>query len=324
MKEKKLQISVLMSIYNENKREIKESIESILEQSLKNFEFIIVNDNPDSKDLRLILSYYKEKDNRIRLINNKKNIGLARSMNKAAAIAKTDIFARMDADDTSEKKRLEIQYKTIKNNTYDVIFSDYLFIDENSKIIPNTIDNQFYSPESLNRILPYISPIHHPTVMMTREIFEKVGGYRNFPCSQDRDLWLRIWERGGKFFMINEKLLRYRMRSNRTSVIKKYQQKITIDYIQDLFIQRLLHGADDYSMESYIEYLKKNKFENTQKINEMYKYTNLLSKSKKYQQQKMHFMSTLLRAQVFIFSPVYRKSFLKRIKIMYALKRYKK
>ena len=80
------QISVLMSVYNESERELKESVDSILNQSYKNFEFIIVNDNPNNINLKLMLNRFASKDNRIKIIENEKNIGLAMSMNKACLL----------------------------------------------------------------------------------------------------------------------------------------------------------------------------------------------------------------------------------------------
>jgi glycosyltransferase involved in cell wall biosynthesis len=79
-------ISVLMSIYNESENEIKESIESILQQTFTSFEFIIVNDNPQREDLVLLLNYYNNIDPRIVILKNEQNIGLALSLNKAAAL----------------------------------------------------------------------------------------------------------------------------------------------------------------------------------------------------------------------------------------------
>jgi len=318
-----MEISVLMSVYNETGYEIKESIESILSQSFSNFEFIIINDNPQREDLKMILNRYKKLDNRIVLLSNEYNIGLAMSLNKAAEIARTDVYARMDADDISEPNRFELQFEIIKKEPYDLVFSNYNYIDENSMPIFNENDKH-YSPEDIKRLLPYSSPIHHPTVMMTREIFERAGGYRNFPCAQDRDLWLRIWEAGGRFFMLDKKLLKYRIRSNGISATKKYQQKLTIDYIQDLFVQRLKNGVDNYSLKAYHKYINENGVNDLVKVAEMQKYTNILSKAKRLRRKKKYVMNTILRTEVFICSPIFRKSYLKRIIIKRAIQFYKK
>jgi glycosyltransferase involved in cell wall biosynthesis len=88
-------ISVLMSVYNENFTEIEESIKSVLEQSFSEFEFIIINDNPNRKDLSSFLHTYHRSDDRIIVLENSENIGLARSMNYAASVARAGVLARM-------------------------------------------------------------------------------------------------------------------------------------------------------------------------------------------------------------------------------------
>lgn len=107
-------VSVIMSVYNSEKY-LEDSIKSILNQSFKDFEFIIVNDCSNDNSLKII-NKYKENDVRIRLINNSKKINLANSLNKCLKVAKGKYIARMDADDISIKNRLEIQYNFMEEN----------------------------------------------------------------------------------------------------------------------------------------------------------------------------------------------------------------
>lgn len=318
-----MEISVLMSVYNEKLSEIEESINSILTQSLNNFEFIIVNDNPQRNDIGWLLSKYEEKDERILVINNNKNIGLAESLNKAAKASKGRLLARMDADDVSDINRFERQYEVINNREGDVVFTNYTFIDEDSKHVGDSkaIKNS-YTTNDLNRILPFESPIHHPTVMMTRSIFEKVGGYRNFPCAQDRDLWLRIWEVGGKFYFIEDVLLKYRIRVNSISEAKKLEQRITIDYIQNLFINRLNYGYDNHTIEKYYEYLIKRDAYSEKKKLLIKEYTNILNRANQLKHEKKLVIGFYLRLKVFILSSDFRNTYLRRVKIRYALTRF--
>ena len=98
-------ISVIMSAYN-SEETIKETINSILNQTYKDFELIIVNDKSTDNTESIIKSF---KDERIKLINNKKNLGLPASLNKAIKVAKGKYVARMDADDVMLHGRLEKQ-----------------------------------------------------------------------------------------------------------------------------------------------------------------------------------------------------------------------
>ena len=103
-----------MPVYNAEKYLV-ESIESILNQSLKNFEFIIINDGSKDKSLGIIKKYAK-KDKRIILLNNSRNLGLQKTLNKGLEVARGKYVARMDADDISLPKRLEIQFNYMEDH----------------------------------------------------------------------------------------------------------------------------------------------------------------------------------------------------------------
>lgn len=312
-------ISVLMSTFNETEEQITASIESILKQDFKSFEFIIINDNPNREDLNYILEKFSLIDNRIIVVKNDKNIGLALSLNKAAAYANTEYYARMDADDISHPSRLGIQYTILKSGDYDLVFTDYTYIDEQSNPIPRSTN--YWHEKDIYKYLPTKSIIHHPTVMMKKSIFDKVGGYRNFPCAQDYDLWLRLLENGCRFFMIDKKLLQYRVRQNNISKSKSYEQKITIDYIRELFIQRLKSGKDDYSYDNYIKYMHINKLKNP--VEQIDFYGTILIEAMEYLKKKKYLHWLLLRIKVFIKSPVYRRSFLRTIRLKFYIMKSK-
>ena len=108
-------ISVIMSAYNSEKH-ISNSIESILGQSYQNFEFLIMDDGSTDNTGKIINSYRKT-DNRIKLFNNKSNIGLTKSLNFLINQAQGEYLARQDSDDVSNSKRFELQLNyMIKNN----------------------------------------------------------------------------------------------------------------------------------------------------------------------------------------------------------------
>lgn len=273
-------VSILMSIYNETEEQIRESVESILSQTLADFEFIIVNDNPNRKEIKTLLDSYN--DSRIRFIQNEKNIGLAMCMNKAASNSSADILARMDADDIAIPNRLEKEYPYVSADGYDFVFSRYILIDEFSKETNGFIKE--YLPEDTLSKNPLVIPgrIHHPTVIFTRSIFEKVGGYRDFPCSQDLDLWNRMLAAGCRFIMLNDQLLKYRINPNSVSNKKWHQQQLTCDYINELFLERLKNGKDSYSKEDYQRFLVDNGCFNEIAENKLKDAYALLVTSKKY------------------------------------------
>ncbi len=129
-------VSVIMSVYNGDKY-LREAIESILNQTFTDFEFIIVNDGSTDNSLEIIESY---DDERIKTINNKKNIGLTKSLNKALKFAKGKYIARQDADDVSLPNRFEKQVEYLDSHPEVALVGTSVYlIDENGKIIGKRI-----------------------------------------------------------------------------------------------------------------------------------------------------------------------------------------
>ena len=246
-------ISVLTSVYNEKENEIRESIDSILSQSYSDFELVIVVDKPDNEMAIALLNEYAEKDDRIKIIINEKNIGLAMSMNVAAEAATGQYLLRMDADDVCYPERFKRQYEIITNGDYDLVCGNYDFIDEDGSMLPQKA--AVYTDKQLHKLLPLRNVIHHPTVIMRADKFREVGGYRNYPCAQDYDLWLRMLCAGHKMHMMPEKLIKYRVRQASTTVQKRYKQSCTGEYIRSLYNKK--NRMEGYSYEGYLAYLEK-------------------------------------------------------------------
>ena len=117
-------ISVIMSVYN-GESYLKDSIDSILNQTFNDFEFIIVNDNSNDSSKEIILSYA---DERIIYLENKQNIGLASSLNKAIKKAKGIFIARMDDDDISYADRFRLQVDFLESNPKLILKTSLLLI----------------------------------------------------------------------------------------------------------------------------------------------------------------------------------------------------
>lgn len=109
-----------MSGYKEDIRYLKESINSILNQTYTDFELIFLLDNPSNKDITDLLNDYCKKDKRIRFFINEENLALAKTLNKALTFVKGEYIARMDADDVSMPNRLEAQLNYLLKNGYDM------------------------------------------------------------------------------------------------------------------------------------------------------------------------------------------------------------
>ena len=289
-----------MSIYNETEEQIRKSIQSITDQSFTDFELIIVNDNPNSTEYPELLKKIARNDKRIVIINNKENMGLAKSMNRACIQAKSNILARMDADDISMKNRLQIQYNQIKKNGVDLSFGRFIsFEDESGKEL---YESKYIDQKYIKKNLAFKSLIHHPTVMMTKECFIKAGQYRDFPCAQDYDLWLRIQDKGAKIAMTNDIVLKYRIRNNSITSSKKVKQKLTQEYSRKLLIQRMMrkNKTDSFCKEEYDEYI--NKYAKNGKYDAL---------TKRYDKYMLYHTKWYNKIKVILFSPIHRHLFVK-------------
>ena len=191
MNNNNIYISVVLCTYNDEKY-IRKSIESILNQTYRYFELIIIDDGSTDNTNKIIKEF---NDSRIKFIE-KKNTGLIDSLNYGFSICKYEWVARMDGDDIAFSNRFETQIKYISEDVA-VIGSQIVYIDENDNIIGKT-HIPVNHKEILKRVLNIRAPIVHPTVMIKKELFHKIGGYDMYiRHSEDYDLWLQhslsIW-----------------------------------------------------------------------------------------------------------------------------------
>lgn len=250
-----------MAVYNEPKDFIDASIQSILSQSFSDFEFIIISDNPYCVELKEILCKYASLDDRIRIIENTENIGLARSLNKGIETASGEYIARMDADDISLSNRLKEELFYMENNKdIDVVSCNKIYIDEKGNEI-GFGESLCLSVEKIRRILCYCNIVLHPGVLMRKSSVDRIGGYRNFPTSQDRDLWCRMISNGMKIGILDKRLLKYRINKNGVSESKAFKQALISLYIEKLHRCQLKYQKDYFSTENLNMFLKQHKAE---------------------------------------------------------------
>lgn len=199
-------VSIVMSVFNPDKQ-VRFAIESILNQTLKNFEFIIINDASADKSLAIIRSYMG-KDKRIRLINNEHELRLASSLNIGVSLARADFIARMDPDDVSLPERLEEQYLFLKKHPrIAVVGTNILIVNEKGK----KIWERKYptSSKDIKKVMLRYAPFAHPSVMYRKKSFQEFGGYNpKMKLCEDIDFWFRIGTKYA-FGNIPKMLLRY-------------------------------------------------------------------------------------------------------------------
>ncbi len=211
-----------MPVYNTEKF-IREAIESILHQTFKDFEFLIVNDCSKDSSLDIILSY---NDPRIQLINNQKTLGTSGCLNKGLQIALGKYIARQDSDDISLPQRLEKEMNFLENNPEaGLVGTFFIAINEEGEFLQEF--RPFTHSKDLKKKLLTKNPFAHGSVMFRRECIEKAGNYReDLKYFEDVDLWRRISQHF-ELANIPEPLYKWRLNTGSISVSHKHSQNLT-------------------------------------------------------------------------------------------------
>jgi glycosyltransferase involved in cell wall biosynthesis len=213
-----------MPVYNGEKF-IKETIESVLNQSFSDYELIIVDDGSTDASYEIISSYI---DHRIKYYKNEINSGIVFSLNRALEIASSEYIARIDADDICLKNRLKIQLDFLEKNknvgvcSGSICYIDSIGIEGVTVKVPISID------ECRVRFL-FGNPVIHPASMFRRALAIKVGGYtEGMEPAEDYDFWLKLLEISD-IQNVDEVLLKYRIHNSNYSMIKRkeYNEKFT-------------------------------------------------------------------------------------------------
>lgn len=201
-------ISVIMSVYNGEKY-LREAIISVLSQDFSDFEFIIIDDGSTDKSLEIIKSF---NDSRMKIIS-RENKGLIFSLNEAISLATGKYIARMDADDICFSNRFSGQLKAFENSKVALVGSWATKINDNGE----EIGLMSYPPLEYRKIKSFFikhNPFIHSSVMIKKEVFDKVGVYDNkFKHAEDYELWSRVLS---KFEAVNigQPLIKYRITSD--------------------------------------------------------------------------------------------------------------
>jgi len=182
------EISVVMSVYNGGSR-LKETLDSITEQSFNDYEFIIVNDGSTDGSLDIIRDY-AESDSRVKIVSHE-NMGLAGSLNKGVRLASGRYIARQDSGDVSHPARFERQLSYLKTNPQLKVLGTQFNYIANGKVLDTLRFPRTY--EEIRQALPNYCCILHGSAMFDKDAFLDVGGYRKeYRCAQDYELWMRF------------------------------------------------------------------------------------------------------------------------------------
>lgn len=216
MKNKKLLVSVVMPVYNAGAF-LQEAVKSILSQTYRNFEFIIIDDASED-DSWQILQNFTHKHNKIRIYRNSQNLGVSETVKKAIALARGNFLARMDADDIALPERLEKQVNYLLNHKETVaVGGQCLLMNKNGNVVG---EKNF--PTSFSDIYKYIYkfvPVQQPTLMIARHRLPKQFKYYRdgMDTAEEVELLFKLFKYG-KVENLPDTVLMYRLHDKNTSL----------------------------------------------------------------------------------------------------------
>lgn len=205
------EVSVIMSVYNaDNYNVLVDSVNSILNQSFKDFEFIICDDGSSNKETRKFLKMINDLDPRIKIIGYDQNRGLAYSRNQCIKICRGKYIAFQDDDDISEPNRLKEEVAFLNSH------QQYAFVGTIANVFnKDGIWGKFKTPEQpTKKDFLWNSPFLNPSMMFRTSILKKNGGFRvtkETRRAEDYDLFFRLYAKGYKGYNIQTVLFNYRI-----------------------------------------------------------------------------------------------------------------
>ena len=254
-------VTVLMPVFN-GERFLSEAIDSILNQSFKNFEFLIINDGSTDNSESIIKGYH---DLRIKYVS-KKNEGVSKTLNYGIQIAKYNYIARMDCDDIATQDRIKIQLDfMIKNPKFVLVGGSAVEINEEGEYIRDRITE--VNEEKIRERLPFTSFIS-PTVMFRKDVAKQTNGYpEEINKGEDAIFFYRMCQKGSVINLPN-RLLNYRVSRFSLSPRDKKSQKIINEcvlfyaknnYINDVLLEKFnsieINLSKDLRLFNYYRYL---------------------------------------------------------------------
>ena len=230
--------------YFKKKNYINKTIQSVLNQSSKNFEIIIIYDDTNLDDLKYLRKKYK-KNKKIKIWKNKKNLGAGLSRNIGMNIAKGEYIAFIDSDDLWTKEKLKKQISFMKKNNCDISHTSYKIIDYKGKSIGKRIAKDFYDRKELLKSCD----IGLSTVILKKKLLSSNIKFPNIKTKEDFVLWLKILHLGIPILSINQTLsswrkLDYSLSSSSLQKIldayKVYKIFMKFNYIKSLYYVLIL------------------------------------------------------------------------------------
>lgn len=264
-------ISVVMSVYNSAKF-IKTAVQSILNQTYTDFEFIIINDGSTDKSMQIIESFA---DERIVLIDKAQNDGLIAALNDGLEAVKGEYIARMDADDESLPERFKLQIEFMQNHPETDILGTAMFFIDGNKI--RIIKPKETHAECLNALFGGVC-IMHPTVMIRKTALDKIKYNEKYKTAEDYKLWVDLAKNGAKFANLQVPLFKYNWHGENISIAKQKQQMTNSKLLQKEYLLHFLSNDISKDLTHNIDLFFDEKITNLYDLSTLHKNINLTKK----------------------------------------------
>lgn len=250
-------ISLIMSVYN-GEDYLAETIESVINQTFKEWEFIIINDCSKDKTTE-ILADYASRDERIKVHTNETNLRLPSSLNKALSLSVGKYIARMDADDICMPDRLQKQYDFMEANPH-IDLSSCRFMTLKNGVISSGGCGGKCEHEAIKALLLVTNPILHPGIIAKADAIRELGYDKNFTCTEDMELWTRFVLANKNIEILPEYLMIYRLHDKQITETTLEKQKGEVIAIQKIYLANLLKPMNAEQEEFYINgiYFRRN------------------------------------------------------------------
>ena len=206
-------VSIIMPYYKK-KKYIELAVNSVIQQTYKNFELIIVHDDENKEDLNFLKNLIK-KDKRIKLYINKKNLGAGESRNKGIKLSQGSLIAFLDADDLWTRNKLKKQIFFMKKNSVDISHTSYHIINSDNKIIGSR-----RAKDMNHKLLLNSCDIGLSTVIIKKELITNKIKFANINTKEDYVLWLKITLNNKKIFALKNNLTKWRKLNDSLSASK--------------------------------------------------------------------------------------------------------
>jgi len=225
MSHKKPKISAVMPFYN-REMFLDEAVQSVLDQTFTEFEFIVVDD-ASTDNSGTIMEKYAQKDARIKIIKNTKNRGIAYSRNRGMKIAQTDLIVIVDSDDINMPQRFAKQFAFMQQHPEISIVGTYAHVIDECGMLTNEHITYLTESEDLDKTFFHLGPLLQPTTMYRKlDIFE-IGSYREqYAIIDDMDLYFRLFLSKKKGANIPEFLVKYRRHINSSGQFSKQKRRL--------------------------------------------------------------------------------------------------